>query len=175
MMKIMNILGQVAGYGFLAFLAFMLWVIIRWSFVSPWLTRGRNQRLRKPNLAEVEAKWNVRLPRALELLYQSDLVQQGEVYLAPPDASATTRWYVETFLPITSRDLSEWTKGSHVPGLPIAIDGDKGTYYLPFSDLREGKPPAVLFRSPERKPVDKVVAPTVDDFMRFQPVKVEED
>jgi len=175
MMKLINILGQVAGYAFLAFLVFMLWVIIRWSFISPWLTRRGDQRLHKPKFGQVASKWNLRLPRSLELLYQSELVEQGEVYLAPPDAGATPRWYVHSFIPMTPLDLSEWTKRSLVPGLPIAIDGEGGFYYLPFSDLRQDKPPAVLFRPPGRKPVEQVVAQTVDDFMKFQPVKVEKD
>ena len=62
-----------------------------------------------------------------------------------------------------------------VPGLPIALDGDKGAYYLSFNELEQGTSPQVLLRPPGRKPVDQVVAGSVDEFQTFVPVEVENE
>lgn len=67
---------------------------------------------------------------------------------------ANRQWHMYRFLPLTSGDLSEWLKATGVPGLPIAIDGDKGAYYLPFADLKAGKAPPVLLRLPGRRGTD---------------------
>jgi hypothetical protein len=173
-MKLNQIIPLVVSAAFLAGCIFVLWAIIRFSIISPRRTRGWQQRLSKPNLAEVESKWDIRLPRSLELLFQSDLVRQTECYLAPPGGDETTRWYIAQFIPITSQDLSEWIKVTRVPGIPIAIDGSKGTYYLPFSDLQHGKPPAVLLRPAGRNPMEKVIARTVDDFASFRRTATDE-
>ena len=154
---------------FLAGCLSVLWMILRFSVFSSLRRRGAKDRLHKPNVAEIEAKWKIKLPRALESLYGSPLVEISETYIAAPGADREHQWHIYEFIPLTSRDLSEWLKITRVPGLPIAIDGDKGTYYLPFKDLKKSGAPPVLLRLPGLKGEDVEVASSVDEFMRFEP------
>jgi hypothetical protein len=147
----------------------LLRAILRFSIISPRRTRGWKNRLHQPNLPEVESTWKVQLPRSLESLFQSNIVELSEVYLSPAGIGGSARWYVARFIPFTSRDLAEWIKITSVPGFPLAIDGDEGVYYLSFDDLRDSQPPAVLFRAPGMKQATEV-ARTIEDFMQFQPV-----
>jgi hypothetical protein len=129
--------------------------------------------LRQPNLAEVAAKWNIQVPPSIELLFQNVMVEESEFYLRPPGSDSSIAWYIEHFIPFTANDLSEWLKITGVPGLPIAVDGSKGVYYLPFDDLHLGKPPRVLFQSPGKKPPEQV-ALTIENFLRLEPVEMPE-
>ena len=83
----------------------------------------------------------------------------AEVYLAAPGPGPSRPWFFAYFIPLTVRDLAEWIKITNVPGLPVAVDSDKGTYYLPFSGLRSGSP-RVLLREPGKPGNDIEVAPT---------------
>jgi hypothetical protein len=117
----------------------------------------------------------VRLPRLLEEFYRSSgLVECFEFYLAPPGAGHP-RWYIAHFVPLTSRDVAEWLKVTGVPGIPIALDGDKGTYYLPFEALRQSGSPPVLFRAPGLGRQDTEVAPSLEDFIGFQRVEAPDE
>jgi len=174
----MTVLEIIAGLVALACLAgclFVLWVFIFSVIVSEWRTRGWQSRLAQPRLEEVEDEWQVRLPRALEPFFRSSgVVECFECYLAPPGAERM-RWYVEHFIPLTKRDIAEWIKVTAVPGIPLASDGSKGIYYLPFEALRRGEPPPILLREPGPGGNDREVAPSVEDFVRFQPVEVPEE
>ncbi len=153
----------------------VLWVYIRFGILSRYRTRGWKDRLPHPRLEEVEVRWGVRLPRQLEALYRAGgIAELAEVYLAPPGPGASRRWFVAFFIPLTVRDLTEWIKITNVPGLPIAVDSDKGTYYLPFSGLSGGSP-RVLLREPGKPCNDIEVAPCLDDFLRYLPVEVSEE
>jgi hypothetical protein len=157
-----------------AILAF-LWVYIRYGTISEYRTRGWKGRLPHPRLEEVEARWRVRLPRQLEALYRAGgIAEMAEVYLAPPRPGPSRRWFVAHFIPLTAQDLAEWIKITNVPGLPVAIDGDKGTYYLPISGPQGGSLP-VLLRGPGKPGHDIEVAPSLEDFLRFLPVEVGEE
>ena len=157
-----------------AILAF-LWVYIRFGTISEYRTRGWKDRLPHPRLEEVEVRWGVRLPRQIEALYRAGgIAEMAEVYLAPPRPDSSRRWFVAHFIPLTAPDLAEWIKITNVPGLPVAIDGDKGTYYLPISGLRGGSLP-VLLRGPGKPDLDIEVAPSLEDFLRFLPVEASEE
>ena len=56
-----------------------------------------------------------------------------------------------------------------VPGIPIALDASKGTYYLPFETLQQGLPSPVLLRLPGSNREDQKVASTFEEFMAFKP------
>jgi len=116
----------------------------------------------------VEAKWNVTLPRALEALYASSLVESTEACVAAPGADQEHTWNIYKFNLLTSYDLSERLKITRVPGLPIATDEDKGTYYLPFKDLTDGGTPPILLRLPGQKREDLQVASSIEEFMKFE-------
>jgi hypothetical protein len=174
----MMVLEVIAGLVVLAICAgcaLMLWAFLRFGIVSEWRMRGWRGRLGRPRLDEVEAEWQVRLPRALDPFYRSSgVVERGECYLGPPGAGRPL-WYVAQFIPLTRRDVAEWMKVTGVPGIPLALDDSKGVYYLPFAALRCGEPPPVLLREPGPAGQDREVAPSVEDFVRFQPAEVPEE
>jgi len=153
----------------------LLWGIVRFAIVSPRRTRGWQSRLRKPRLAEIESKWGVRLPSELESFFQTGVVERSEFYLAPSGSDRSRWWYIAHFIPLTARDVSEWIASTSVPGIPIALDAGKGTYYLPFETLRAGKSPAVLLRTGGRKAKDTEIASSIERFMQYQPMEVSDD
>ena len=170
----MGIAGPVLAIVVCATLLLVLGAIIRFSFIGAARKKGSQQRLQKPQRAEVEAKWRSKLPESLETYFQSDIVRRSDFYLAPTGTKESEWWYIERFLPLTPRDLSEWISTTNVPGIPIAIDASKGTYYLPFESLRQQKP-VVLLRLPGRTRRDVEVASTLDEFVRFEPKAVPRD
>jgi len=158
------------AYFIIAVLCLFLAVIVRFGILSRLRARGWRKRLRHPKMAEVESEWGVRLPRALEPFFESKIVDRFEFYLAPPNSDRESEWwYVAGFIPLTPQDIAAWIATTKVPGIPIADDGSKGVYYLPFDQLRQGKPPAVLLRPPGWQPKDIVVASSVEQFIRFEP------
>jgi hypothetical protein len=155
-------------------LLLVLGAIIRFSFLGAARRSGWEQRLENPQRANVEVKWGVRLPESLETYFQSETVRRSDFYFAPIGTKKSECWYIERFLPLTPRDVSEWISATNVPGIPIAIDASKGTYYLPFESLRQQKSP-VLLRLPGRKRNEVKVASTFDEFVRFEPKAVPKD
>lgn len=157
-------------YFIIATLCLFLGVIVRFSILSSFRARGWRRRLRDPKIAEVESKWEVQLPRTLESFFRSDMVERCEFYLAPPGSDRESEWwYVAGFVPLTCRDVTDWIKTTRVPGIPLADDGSKGVYYLPFDQLRQGEPPSVMLRPAGRRAKDVVVASSVEEFVQFEP------
>jgi hypothetical protein len=153
----------------------LLWAIIRFSIIAPRRARGWQGRLRKPRIGEIESKWSVQMPRALESFFKSKVVERFGFYLAPAGADRSRWCYIARFIPMTARDLAEWLAITKVPGIPIALDADKGTYYLPFEPLRPGQSPAVLLRAGGRKAKDTEVASSVEQFVQYQPMEVSDE
>src|SRR5271165_1319911 len=106
-------------------LLLFLGTIIRFSFIGPAMAKGSEKRLRKPELSPIEAKWGVKLPESIEAFYRSELAERSDFYLAPPGSKQSEWWYIENFLPLTRRDVSEWMGITKVPGIPIALDASK--------------------------------------------------
>jgi hypothetical protein len=158
----------------LALLLF-LGVIIRFSFIGPARTKGWRERVRRPEKSDVESKWNVKLPESVETYFRGEIVARSDFYLAPPGSKQSSWWYIERFVPFTCRDLPEWMAVTKVPGIPIAIDASKGTYYIPFEPLRRNLPCPILLRLPGRKREDREVASSFDEFMKFEPRGVAEE
>jgi len=150
-------------------LLLFLGTIIRFSFIGAARLKGSEKRLQRPELAEVESKWGVKLPESLGIYFRSEIVTRLNFYLAPPGSDQSKWWYMEGFLPLTCRDLSEWIKVTNVPGIPIALDASKGTYYIPFDSLRQNLQSPVLLRLPGRERKDVTVASTFDEFSKFEP------
>src|SRR5687768_16872136 len=117
----------VAGVALLLLL--LLWAVVRFGLVSPRRTRGATGRLRAPDAAAVGRVCGFPLPPAVAAFYrESDLVERTEFTLVDAAASPPARWSVGGFVPLTAADVREWRVVSGVPGVPIANDGDKGTY-----------------------------------------------
>jgi hypothetical protein len=155
----------------LALLLF-LGVIIRFSFIGPARTKGWRERLQRPELSQVESKWEIRLPGSMEAYFRSGIVRRSDFFLAPLGSKQSEWWYIERFLPLTPRDISEWIAVTNVPGIPIAIDASKGTYYIPFESLREHLPPPVLLRLPGHERKELKVASNLEEFLQFEPKDV---
>ena len=68
-MSLNDWLGLVVVGGITCILLILLWVIIRFAIITPMRTRGADRRLRKPQPAEVEKKWRIKLPAALVQFY----------------------------------------------------------------------------------------------------------
>ena len=167
-----QILSWVITIGIIFFCLVLLWAFVRFSVISQWRTRGWQKRLRQPQVDTVAAHWQVQLPAVLESFYRSsDVIELEEFCLTGSVSPPATKWFVHGFIPFTVVDLSEWIRITGVPGLPIATGGEDGksTYYLPFESLRHGLPAPVLLRPAGGLP-DVVVAPTIEDFTRFQPI-----
>jgi hypothetical protein len=62
----------------------LLWGMVSFSIIEPGRQRGWQQRLRQPNPAEVAARWNIRVPPSVELLFQNTIVKESKFYLRPP-------------------------------------------------------------------------------------------
>jgi hypothetical protein len=153
-------------------LLFFLGIMIRFSFIGKARRKGSEKRLQQPVLSEIEAKWGVKLPQSLESYFRSGIVERSDFYLAPPGSDQSKWWYIEGFLPLTRRDVSEWIKITNVPGIPIALDGSKGTYYLPLESLRRDSHAPVLLRLPGRARKDVEVASSIEELLRFEPRNV---
>lgn len=151
---------------FVGALLLLLWAIVRFGFVSARRTRGAAGRLRDPDPAAVERVVGFAPPPALAAFYrESDLAARTEVTLVDGAASPPARWFVGAFIPLAAPDVREWRAVSGVPGVPVATDGDKGTYYV----AADG---AVRLRSPDVPGGDVVVAAAAADFLRL-PVEEE--
>ena len=153
-------------------LLFLLGVILRFSFIGKARTKGWQERLQRPERSQVESKWEITLPESMEAYFRSEIVRHSDFFLAPPGSKQSDWWYVERFLPLTARDLSEWIAVTNVPGIPLAIDASKGTYYLPFEPLRKHLPSPVLLRLPGGDRKDLKVASSFEEFSQFEPKDV---
>jgi hypothetical protein len=162
-----SLLGSVFAVVLCLGLLFLAGVIVWFGITGAKSRKGSRDRLHRPQIAEIEAKWRVKLPPSLETYFRSPIVDRSEFYLAPPGQSEW--WYIESFLPLTVRDLPRWISITNVPGIPIALDGSKGTYYLPFESLRQGSKTPVLLRLPGSKREDRKVASSFEEFISYEP------
>ncbi len=150
--------------GITVFCLIMLWVIVRFAIIAPMRTRGADRRLRKPQTAEVEKKWRIKLPPTLAQFYREHpIIERGEIYLAPNVSDRDGWLYIYSFIPLTTLDISEAKKSSGVPGIPIALE-NKGTYYLSMPSLRGDGPVPVILRMGKK---DRQVAASVEEFFGF--------
>jgi hypothetical protein len=161
------LVGSIVAIVFCAGLLFLAGTIVWFGVKGARNRKGRQEALHQPEIAGIESKWQVKLPSSLEAYFQSPIVDRSEFYLAPP-GSAQSEWlYIEQFLPLTVRSLSRWIPITNVPGIPIALDGAKGTYYLPFAALREGTS-LLMLRLPGSKREDRKIAHSFEEFVTYE-------
>lgn len=164
-------MGEAIAILFCAVLLWFLWIVLRASVISPWLTRGAPERLRRPMPREVEAVCGFPPPPELLRLYTvSPLVGRAlEFDLLDRSREPAPRWTISGFYPLTARDLREARSIHGVrDGIPIAGDLNKGVYVV----TRNG---AVVLRSPNVPGGEVAVARNADELGSFEPHEFTED
>lgn len=146
----------------------LLGAIIRFSVISPLRTRGNRARLRQPDADGVAEICGFQPPSDLVELYRTDpLVERVELQLVDERHRPARRFDVGAFIPLTPKDVREACAVHGVrDGIPIADDGDKGTYVV----LSRG---AVVLRSPDVPGREVIVASSVSELMGFTPADID--
>jgi hypothetical protein len=140
---------------------FLLYSIVRYSIISPWLTRGDRQRLRTPVVDGMEKACGFEPQAGLVRFYETcPFVERMEFYLVDRAAAPPASWEIGAFIPLHIKDIRESQKIMRVPGIPIATDMDKGTYYI-------GSSGAVMLMSPNAAGGHVIVAPSIEHFSKF--------
>jgi hypothetical protein len=148
----------IVGFGLL-----MLAVIFRFSVLSPRRIRGSRAMLRTPDREGVERAAGLTVPSDLVWLYKEvPFVERMEFELVDGSKMPPHRWTIGEFSALIGPVVQEMRAISRVPGIPIASDMDKGTYFVDESG-------AVLLASPDVPGGRVQVAPTVRAFAAFEP------
>ena len=156
------IIGWALGIAMVSGCLFLLYVILRFSIISPFLTRGSKNRLRKPSADGISKLCGFEPSADLIHFYKSSpFIENTEFYLVDTSIHPTVSWQIGGFIPICIRDLRESQKIMRVAGIPIATDMDKGTYFVNYSG-------AVFLKSPNVPAGQIVVAPSISIFAGFK-------
>jgi hypothetical protein len=162
-------LGFLVAIAFLGLMLLVLWSIVRFSIISPWLTRGADRLLRSPDIRGVERLCGFGLPDDLQRLFRSTaFVEMAEFSLVDPESRQAEVWQINGFIPLIPKSVREWQKIAACQEVPIATDYDKGVYVV--DDVGR-----VLLRAPERGRAPILVAPSVQAFSRFAVVPDSEE
>lgn len=141
----------------------LLYAILRFSIISPFLTRGSRHRLRKPITDGIGKLCGMEPPADLIRFHEeAPFIEDTEFYLADTSVDPAVSWPIGGFIPISARDIRESQKIMRVAGIPIATDMGKGTYFVDSSG-------AVLLKSPDIASGQMVVAPSIARFSGFRP------
>lgn len=129
----MEVLKQLIGWtlsiAFVGVLLSVLAAIVRFSIISPLLTRGAEKRLRNPETRGLESL--VGFPPGAELasfFKKWPHLEKTEYYLV--DTANSAQWFIGGFIPLSKADVKEWLKVTGRHGIPIADDMNKGTYFV---------------------------------------------
>jgi hypothetical protein len=126
---IKNAFMYVFTFVFIGGLLFLLGGIIRYSIISPILTRGAKTRIRSPNLEGVEKVVGFTPNSEIVNFYrQWPHIEKTEYYLV--DSTNNKNWFIGGFTPLSKIDIKEEIKVSGKHGLPLADDLNKGMYFL---------------------------------------------
>ncbi len=156
------IFGWTLGIALFGGCLLLLYVILRFSIISPFLTRGSKDRLRKPIADGISKLCGFEPQDDLIQFYKAaDFVENTEFYLVDTSINQNISWQIGGFIPICVRDIRESQKIMRVAGIPIATDMDKGTYFVDSSG-------AVLLKSPNVPAGQIVVASSISKFSGFK-------
>jgi hypothetical protein len=155
-------MANVAVVVVLLVLLSFLGVVVRFSIVSAWRSKGARLRLRQVDAAGAAAVVGFRVPEEVVELYRSaPFLTETEFRLIDLSSIPPKEWYIGGFFPLTPVDLREQRRVFGLTdGIPIADDLSKGVYFV-ASDGR------VVFRSPNNTRGDVVVARTARDLAAF--------
>ena len=102
------------------------------------------------------------LPPSLAQMYrEAEFVEKSEFTLVDRSSTPPSRWQIDRFTPLTPVGVCEWRTITGSSDVPIATDFDKGYYYVDRSG-------AVYHWSPSRRDSPSLVAPSVENFARFE-------
>jgi hypothetical protein len=159
---VVDIIGKILFFAVIALVLVGLGAMIRFAFISPRRTKGARQRLRRPDIRGLEALCGFPAPPELVAFYkEAPIVELTEFKLLDHSKTPTKEWMIGTFEPLTLVDTRELLKASGVPGIPFAVDIEKGTYYVD----RDG---TVRLLSPNVKGEEALVASSISDFAKFE-------
>jgi hypothetical protein len=158
-----EIIAYAVMAGFVGLLLLLLVVIVRYSIILPYRTRGAPGRLRHPEPDGIATLCGFAPPQELlQLFLDGPFVEHMEFDLVDRRAQPPKEWSIGGFIPLTSLDVSAAREEFGVrDGIPIADDGLGGVYVV----LRSG---AVVLRSPEAPGGAAVVAQSVRDLWSFE-------
>jgi len=157
-----NIIGKIVFFAFLALLVLALVAMIRFAFLAPRREKGARKRLRHPDIRGIESVCGFAPPPELKAFYVDfPHLERTEFALVDHSKTPPAEWVIGTFHPLTLIDVKEGLAASGVPGIPIAIDIEKGTYFID----RAG---SVKLSSPNTKERETLVAPSIGEFAKFE-------
>ncbi|MGO1002405.1 hypothetical protein [Lysobacter sp. CA196] len=125
---VLSFLGQALCAVIVLVLLFALWTILRYSIISPWITRGSLAALGRPDREGTERLVGFPLPIEAGDFYRSaPFLQRFEFVLIAPSGQ---RWEIGGFYPLTPRHVRENRKVHGTRNVPIASVQGKGVYVL---------------------------------------------
>jgi hypothetical protein len=154
--------------GFIGGLLITLWGIIRFAIISPIKTKGARDRLRKPNISGVKALCGFEPSTELVDFYTNcKFTEKMEFSLEDQSQTPSKKWFIGEFFPLTALDVKENLIISRVPGIPIADDMNKGTYFA----SKDGS----IFLSSPNEQQQLLVSTNIQAFSNFVPVEEKYD
>jgi hypothetical protein len=106
----------------------VLYPLIRFGFISPFLTRGAKRRLRTPQIEGLERLAGFAPSAALVNFYETwPHIEKNKFYLV--DTATSKKWFIGAFSPLSYHDVKEWIRASDKHGFPIATDINEGIYF----------------------------------------------
>jgi hypothetical protein len=159
---VVRFVGTVATVFALFLLLLVLYAIVRFAIISPRKMKGAKGRLRDPDAENIGKISGIYPSAELVAFYrQAPFIEEVEFYLVDRSKEPAVSWFVGAFNPLTAPDVRERKKISGVPGIPIADDMDKGTYFV-------GGDGRVMLRSPNIPGREIEVAPDITSFSNFE-------
>jgi hypothetical protein len=142
--------------------------IVRFSVISAARARASRSRLRQPDAPGVAGLCGFHPPADLVDLYRvMPFVERVEFQLVDERQSPPRRFDVGAFIPLTPRDVREARAVHGIrDGIPIADDGDMGSYVL----LPSG---AIVLRSPNVPGREVAVAASASELKAFTPAEMD--
>lgn len=166
----MPLFKSILSYALLIFLVggglWLLYIMVRYSIVSPILTKNAHSRLRHPVPEGIPALCGVEPPPELIDFYLTHpSVERFEFSLVDTSSKPEKRWDIGQFIPMTPLDVGEWRKVTHCHGIPFALDLDKGVYVLEQSGT-------IALLSPNVAGGRELVATAFSEFAAFAAVDI---
>lgn len=125
------------------------------------------QRLRQPQIAELEQHFGRVLPESFRRLHEdAQRVSRTDFSVSPPDAGTEARsWQVAGFLPADSKTLAEGWSELGKNNLPFACDEAGDPYYIPLDQATNLDGPVWQFHHEDG--AHERVAASLEEFLSW--------